>query len=171
MIAARHARALSAMYTERFGLTLNTWKVLSVVGCLGPLSATEAGSRASLEADKVTRAVDALAGQGFVLRRQDAEDRRRVILSLSTKGRRVHDAVAQVHDAMEREFLSVLAPVEIAALCGILDKLDARATEIFADRKAWRAIVDRRIANAAPARQVPQRPASTAPSSALRRSA
>jgi hypothetical protein len=87
-----------------------------------------------------------LVKQGFVLRRQDAGDRRRVVLSLASKGRRVYEAVIQVRDAIEREFLSVLAPVEIAALYNILDKLEARSIEIFSDKRAWRAIIDRRTA-------------------------
>jgi DNA-binding MarR family transcriptional regulator len=40
----------------------------------------------------VTRGIDALAEQGLVIRREDAEDRRRT-LSLSAKGKRIHDKV------------------------------------------------------------------------------
>jgi DNA-binding MarR family transcriptional regulator len=146
------------MYSEKFGLTVSTWKVLSAIGRFGPLSATETGTRTNLEPDKVTRAVDALTGQGFVARRQDSGDRRRVVLSLTAKGKRVHESVSKVRDALEHEFLSVLAPVEIAALYSILDKLESRAMEIFTDKKAWRTIVERQVAGSRPAEQHAQRP-------------
>jgi DNA-binding MarR family transcriptional regulator len=153
MIAARHTRAFSTLYSERFGLNMNTWKVLSVVGHFGPLSANKTGTHSSLEPDKVTRAVDALVEQGFVLRRQDSVDRRRVVLSLSVKGRRVHDELSRIRDAIEYEFLRVLAPAEIAALYSIVDKLEARAIELFSDKKAWRAIVDRLTTKPKPPRK------------------
>jgi DNA-binding MarR family transcriptional regulator len=146
------------MYSEKFGLTVSTWKVLGVVGRFGPLSATETGTRTNLEPDKVTRAVDALARQGFVARRQDPGDRRRVVLSLTAKGKRVHESVSKVRDALEHEFLSVLAPVEMAALYSILDKLENRAMEIFTDKKAWRAIVERQVAGSRPVERYAQRP-------------
>ncbi len=145
MLVARHMRALGGMYSEKFGLTANTWRVLTVIGRFGPLSGSETGAHTSLEPDKVTRAVDALAKQGYVTRRQDPADRRRVILALSPKGRRVHDEVGEVRDAIEHEFLSVLQPVEVTALYSILDKLEQRASELFSDKTVWRDVVERHV--------------------------
>src|SRR4051812_11540473 len=90
-IAARHARAFSTVYGGKFKLTVNTWMILSVIGRFAPLSANTAGPHSSLKPDKVTRAVDVLVDQGYVVRRQDSKDRRKVVLSLSLKGKRVHD--------------------------------------------------------------------------------
>ena len=96
MIAALHSRAFSTVYSKRYRLNVNAWKVLSVVGRFGPMSANSTGEHSSLEPDKVTRAVDALVKQGLVLRRQDPHDRRRVVLSRSVTGRRVHDELSQL---------------------------------------------------------------------------
>lgn len=143
MIAALHARAFSTVYTRRHRLNVNAWKVLSVVGRFGPMSANSTGEHSSLEPDKVTRAVDALVKQGFVLRRQDPHDRRRVVLSLSIKGRRVHDELSQLRDAMEHEFLSVLSPQEIAALYRMVDKLEAQAVKLFTNKEVWHEVIER----------------------------
>jgi DNA-binding MarR family transcriptional regulator len=143
MIAALHARAFSTVYSRKYRLNVNTWKVLSVVGRFGPMSANSTGEHSSLEPDKVTRAVDALVKQGLVLRRQDPQDRRRVVLSLSVKGRKVHDELSQLRDAMEHEFLSVLNSDEIGALYRIIDKLDAQAVKLFTNKEVWHEVMER----------------------------
>ena len=143
MIAALHSRAFSTVYSKRYRLNVNAWKVLSVVGRFGPMSANSTGEHSSLEPDKVTRAVDALVKQGLVLRRQDPHDRRRVVLSLSVKGRRVHDELSQLRDAMEHEFLSVLSAPEISALYRIVDKLEAQAVKLFTNKEVWHEVIER----------------------------
>jgi hypothetical protein len=90
-----------------------------------------------------------LAERGLVLRRGDAADRRRTVLSLSAKGRRIHDRIEQVSRALERELLTVLTSAEREMLYLVLDKLERRSSDIFDAGDAWRAIVhrhdDRRI--------------------------
>jgi len=142
-IAARHARAFSKVYSRNFKLTVNTWMILSVIGRFAPLSANSAGKHSSLEPDKVTRAVDVLVGQGYVVRKQDDKDRRKVVLSLSAKGKRVHDELNQLRDAIEHEFLGILTPAEVAALYRIVDKLEAQAMRLFNDKDVWAVVLDR----------------------------
>lgn len=141
-LAALHARAFSAVCASRFKLTANTWMILTVIGRFGPLSGNVASAHSSLEPDKVTRAVDALVRQGYVRRRQDSSDRRKVILSLSVRGQRVHDELNRLRDIIEHEFLRDLSPTEVAALYGILDKLEITAAELFSDRRTLAAIVN-----------------------------
>jgi DNA-binding MarR family transcriptional regulator len=140
IIARRQTRCLADMHAATFGLSVNGWKLLSVIEYFGPLSASEAGAHTSLEPAKVTRGIDALAQQRLVLRREDPADRRRTILTLSEKGRRLPDKVAQVSRALERELLSVLTPSERSMLYRTLDKLERRSSDIFARRDAWRNI-------------------------------
>lgn len=141
-IAALHARAFSTVYGRTFKLTVNTWMILSVIGRFAPLSANTAGTHSSLEPDKVTRAVDVLVGQGYVVRRQDLTDRRKVVLSLSAKGKRVHDELNQLRDSIEHEFLRVLTSTEVATLYQIVDKLEAQAVQLFSDKKVWGLVLE-----------------------------
>lgn len=148
LLTRQETKCLAAMYGPKYGLSISTWKVLSVIGRFAPISATEAGKRTSLEPDKVTRAVDSLVKRGLVLRRQDPEDRRRVILALSAKGKRTHDDIERVRHILEIEFMSVLSAEERETLYTVLDKLAARAAEIFTGKDAWRALVQRHAADA-----------------------
>jgi DNA-binding MarR family transcriptional regulator len=143
IIARRQTRCLAEMHSAKFGLSVNGWKLLSVIEYFGPLSATEAGAHTSLEPAKVTRGIDTLAEQGLVLRREDAVDRRKTILSLSAKGRRIHAKIEQVSRALERELLSVLTPTEREMLYLVLDKLERRSSDVFNGDDAWRDIVRR----------------------------
>jgi DNA-binding MarR family transcriptional regulator len=143
IIARRQTRCLAQMHSTTFGLSVNGWKLMSVIDHFGPLSASEAGAHTSLEPAKVTRGIDALAEQGLVLRREDATDRRRTILSLSPKGKRMHDNIEQVSRALERELLEVLTAAERETLYLVLDKLERRSSDIFAADDAWRNLVRR----------------------------
>jgi DNA-binding MarR family transcriptional regulator len=142
-LAGQQMRCLAEMYGPRYKLTIAKWKVLSIIGYFKQLSATELGRYTSLEPDKVTRTVDHLVRQGLVDRRQDPADRRRVILSLTIKGKRVNDSIEVVRKAIEVDLLCALEPGELSGFYAILDKLDARAAEIFGQAEAWRAISER----------------------------
>jgi len=131
ILSTRQVSQMSSVYFNEFGLTGNTWRVLSIIGYYGPMSATEVCEHASLEADKVTRAVDILSRKQNVLRRRNMQDRRKVVLSLSAKGRRVYDEIERHRYIMERDLMSVLDADELDALYGILDKIEQRADEIF----------------------------------------
>lgn len=152
LLAARQTRCLAEMYLQKFGLSVSRWKVLAIIGHYAPMSAKEVAERTSLEPEKVTRAVDGLVAQKFVIRRQDPADRRRVILSLSAKGTAVYNESETIRRAIESEFLGVLQPAEREMFYRILDKLERRAAEIFAGKQAWRHIVARRRGSGASAK-------------------
>jgi DNA-binding MarR family transcriptional regulator len=147
IILKRLIDCLAEMHQSRYDLSSNGWRVMSVIGRFGPLAAVEVAKYVSLEADKITRTVDVLVKQGFVLRRHDKVDRRRVSLSLSSKGKKVHDEIEHVRYALEYEFLSVLDDGELAMLYKILDKLEPQAREIFTPKDAWKAIFEKHRAN------------------------
>jgi DNA-binding MarR family transcriptional regulator len=141
IISKRLVDCLAEMHQSKYGLSINGWKVMSVIGRFGPLAAFEVGKFVSLDPDKVTRTVELLVKQSYVLRKQDSKDRRRISLSLSARGKRVHDDIETVRYAMEREFLSVLGPAELTNFYAVMDKLDAQARDRFGSRGAWKDIV------------------------------
>ncbi len=137
LIAKRFDQALVGMHSKKLGISVNNCKIMRVIAFSGPLSATELGARTSLDPDKITRAIDTLVDRGYVIRRDDEADRRRVVLTLSAKGRRVHDKIEMVVSAMESEFLSALSADERKALGSSLDKLEQHTSLIFGRREGW----------------------------------
>jgi DNA-binding MarR family transcriptional regulator len=143
LILKRLVDCLAEMHQTKFGITINGWKVMSVVGRFAPLAAVEVGQFVSLEPDRVTRTVDVLVKQGIVARRQDKQDRRRISLSLTAKGKRIQEQIERVRYALEYEFLSVLDDTELETLYRILDKLEPQAKSIFTSDGAWERIVNK----------------------------
>ncbi len=137
LIAKRFDQALVAMHSKKLGISVNNCKIMRVIAFHGPLSATELGVRTSLDPDKITRAVDTLVDRSYVIRKSDEADRRKVVLTLSAKGRRVHDKIEMVVSAMEAEFLSALTADERKALGSSLDKLEQHTSLRFGRREGW----------------------------------
>lgn len=141
-LAGQQMRCLLEMYGARYRLTLGEWKVLGVIGFFAPMSSIEVSEHTSLEPDKVSRTTEQLVRANLVTREKDPRDRRRVVLSLSAEGKRAYAEIEKVRHAIEVELLTVLNERELNSLYSTLNKLDARANEIFAGPKAWRRIVE-----------------------------
>lgn len=137
VIAKRFDQALAAMHQKKFAISVSNWKIMGVVAFFGPLSATELGARTGLDPDKVTRAVDTLVERSYVIRKEDEADRRKVVLTLSARGRRVHDKIELVASALEVEFLSVLTGEESRALLSSLSRLERHSSMMFGRREGW----------------------------------
>jgi DNA-binding MarR family transcriptional regulator len=141
ILAALSTRAMSGLLAERAGLTVSGWRAFSVIGAWEPISSGGVARRSSMDADKVTRAVDRLVEKGLVARKVDAADRRRVSLTLTTKGRRIYADLDHARRAIDVEFLSVLSEAERRSFFAALDKLELQARRIFSGRDAWRGLV------------------------------
>ena len=81
------------------GLTGAQADALVVIGQAGPLSLKELGDLLIAEAGHPSRLVDRLVEAGLVERRPAGDDRRRVELSLSARGRRLEKRVLATHEA------------------------------------------------------------------------
>lgn len=131
LLATQINRAVAHAYVHHYGRPALGWKVITVLGHFGPQTATEIHSHTTLETDKITRIVDSLVDQGLATRQQDSDDRRKVIVSLTAKGRRTNVQIEQMIGEMEREFLIVLSTAERAFLYEILDRLKERGSQVF----------------------------------------
>lgn len=134
VLTKRLDQALAAMHSKKLGISVNNWKIMRAIASHGPLSATELGCRTSVDPDKITRAVDTLVERSYVIRKDDEADRRRVVLTLSAKGRRVHDKIESVARAQETALLRVLNVEERKALLVCLKKLEQHSDTMFGRR-------------------------------------
>jgi DNA-binding MarR family transcriptional regulator len=137
LLATKINRAIAATYVRKFGRPAQAWKIVTVLGAFGALSASQINAHTSLEMDKVTRIVDRLVQQGLATRVQDPDDRRRVVIALSARGKRVNARIERIIADMEREFLLVLSRNEREAFYAVLDRLQARADQVFSGRRLW----------------------------------
>ncbi|MFN3259319.1 MAG: MarR family winged helix-turn-helix transcriptional regulator [Pikeienuella sp.] len=125
VLAQRVSRDFSAIYRERFGLSVAEWRVLAHLSAAGSVSVREIHLHADLEKSKASRAAARLEEAGLIEKRAGEGDRRLVALTLSPKGRETMAALIPLAEAYEAAVLARLAPEDRAAL----DRAIAALTE------------------------------------------
>ncbi len=139
ILSTKVIRCVAEMYGPKYGLLPSGWKAMAAIGRFGPVSGKEVCAHTTVEPDKVTRAVDRLVQLGYVKRKQDTADGRRVALSLTLLGRRVYADIEGLTRRVEIELQKGVSKQELDTLSRILGKLEARATECrIGDKNAWR---------------------------------
>lgn len=94
-----------------------------VVRCLadtGPISLKALGELLVCESGSPSRLVDSLVTRDIVERREDANDRRQVVLMLTTQGKKLDRAVRKVEDAMYAQIGAQLGADGVAAALKLL---------------------------------------------------
>jgi DNA-binding MarR family transcriptional regulator len=117
------SQSIAAEYQDRFELSMTEWRVMAVLGRFAELSAREVAERTAMDKVAVSRAVARLVEAGRVDRSTHGGDKRRSVLKLSEAGWAIHDEVAPMARAHERELLAKLDEGERVQLNRILDKL------------------------------------------------
>jgi DNA-binding MarR family transcriptional regulator len=127
ILSNRVSQSIAREYETRFDLSVTEWRVMAVLARFDALSAREVAERTAMDKVAVSRALARLVAAGRVTRRTHHGDKRRSVLGLSAKGWKIHDAVAPLALAHERDLLQQLSPQERETLSRILDKLTATA--------------------------------------------
>ena len=140
-IANRVSAKLARMYGERFNLSVTGWRVIAVLGQHEPLSAKQLADRTGMDQVNITRAVTRLASQSMVSRRIDRDDRRRIILRLSKKGRAVFDVVLPLAESIEAAILEELTVAQTEELRRTVAALVQRTEVVLSDDRDWRSFV------------------------------
>ena len=121
------SRALAAVYSERFGLSRDEWRVIAQLADVKELKATEIGQRTSLPKMQVSRAATRLEQDGLIVRETDPADRRNLVMRLTGAGRALYRRIEPVVLERERDLLAALAPAERAAFENALARIEAAA--------------------------------------------
>ncbi len=126
MISASIADA----YSERYGLSINEWRIMAVLGRFPGLSAAEVSERTAMDKVAVSRAVARLIESGRARREMAPDDRRRSVLELTREGRQIYNRITPVLLRYESELLEALDPAERRRLMGLLATLQDRARRL-----------------------------------------
>jgi DNA-binding MarR family transcriptional regulator len=117
------SQAIADDYQRRYDISVTEWRVMAVLARFEGLSAREVAERTAMDKVAVSRALARLVSAGRVSRVTHDDDKRRSVLGLTEAGWRMHDDVAPMARARERELLARLDAEERAWLTRILDKL------------------------------------------------
>ena len=125
------------------GLTAPQADALLVIGQAEPLSLKELGDLLIAEAGHPSRLVDRLVEAGLVARRAAGEDRRRVELSLTARGRRLEKRVVAAREEVLALARALLGERDVTPVVELLrDMLEVSTyVELIARRRALDAAV------------------------------
>lgn len=124
------SRAFARRYADAFGLSIPEWRVMAVLGRYAPASSQDICQRTAMDKAKVSRAVTRLVTGGLVSRRDNPQDQRQNVLTLSPQGLAVYRQIVPLALATERELLDGLSAEEVALLHALLTHLDTRAAAL-----------------------------------------
>jgi len=114
-------------YDKRFKVSIPEWRVIAILGRFPGLLAVGVAERTMLDKVAVSRAVTKLIRKGRIDREFADADKRRSILNLSDDGRKLHDEIADLALAFERDLLEGFSPEELGQLNSLVERLMARA--------------------------------------------
>jgi len=110
-------------FTQKSGLTLAEWRVLTNLYSFSPTTSRQLCLRLHTDKAEVSRACAALIASGYARRRVDPHDRRSALIVITPRGVRLHDQIIPLRQALQRELEAPLSAAEVADLHRILDKL------------------------------------------------
>jgi DNA-binding MarR family transcriptional regulator len=123
VVSNRVGDRLHRLCRERYGMAPPAWRVLAHLGELQPITAKEIGTRAAMDSVGLTRALNHLDALGFLERRIDPKDRRRIILTLTRAGLNAYNSLAPITVAAEEELLQGLTAGERKVLRSLMQRL------------------------------------------------
>lgn len=128
------SQGIAHRYQQDHDISVTEWRVIVLLGRYPGSTASELVERSAMDKVSISRAVRGLLDKGFLLRRTDRNDRRRMPLYLTRgRGKRVLESIVPLASAYETELLESLSARERADLEGLMVKLQ-KGAEALRDR-------------------------------------
>lgn len=88
-------------------LNKNQPLVIMIIGMVKEIMPSTIGTYVGMDRSSLSRMVDSLEEKGFVRRKNDPEDRRKVLVSLTEKGERCYEFLNKISEEMAAEILGL----------------------------------------------------------------
>ena len=132
-LAAKSGQPLIRYCEGRYGISRREWRLIAILGLQGPCSSSALAERAQLAAGPTSKAVSQLVAKSIVTRNPVPNDRRQVVIALTTRGREIFDALYPIVQELNERLLSALSPEERQTLDELIGKLEERVVSWMAD--------------------------------------
>jgi DNA-binding MarR family transcriptional regulator len=128
------SQGIAHRYQQDHDVSVTEWRVIVVLGRFPGSTASEVVDRTAMDKVSISRAVRSLIDKGFLQRRTDKNDRRRLRLYLTRgRGKQVLESIVPLAAAYEKELLESLNAEDLAVMADLLRKLQLGA-EALRDR-------------------------------------
>lgn len=118
---------ISATYRKGFGLKIPEWRLIAILAEGGEMTPLAIGRSARIDKISVSRAAAAMIARGLVCQRDNPDDGRSHLLSLSADGLALYAQIAPAALTMERELLASLSDDERSQLDQLLRRVETAA--------------------------------------------
>lgn len=132
-LQAKVSDNIAEIYTGKFELSRQEWRVLASLGNGELLSAKQIGEQTNLEKMPASRAITKMQTQGLLVKSTDKKDKRSSLLKLSEQGLSIYQQLIPMVLEREQELLSVLSVQEKNQLSEIFKKLTLKTIKISQD--------------------------------------
>ena len=122
-LQAKISHTIAEIYTGKFDLSRQEWRVLAILGRDEALSAKQIGLQTNLDKMPASRAISKMLSQELILKTLDKHDKRSSLLKLTKKGESLYQEIAPLVVQREEELLSIFDNKELSQLSSLLDKL------------------------------------------------
>jgi DNA-binding MarR family transcriptional regulator len=123
VLSNRVSDDFSRMYREKFGISVSEWRVVAHLYQAEKVSIREIYKRVQMDKSKASRAAARLEKSGYLLKKVNPADRRLVELSLTDKGRAMHDEIGPMGVAFQQDILDVLPKRDRARFLASMETL------------------------------------------------
>jgi DNA-binding MarR family transcriptional regulator len=125
LVASRLTRIMERT-CRPFGLSAPGWRIMALLGQTGAVPLREILNRSEMDKVRVSRAARQLRAQGYIEHQTVADDRRRVILQLTPRGKEVcRDLMRAVLD-LQTMFVRIVGSEEYKLLEQMLDRFESQ---------------------------------------------
>lgn len=123
----------SKLRQEDVPLTPEQFLLIDLLWNQGPMSQQKLADQMQKDKNSVTKLVDAIERKGFVVRQQNASDRRSNILVLTEKAQQLKDGAKKKGISILDEMLDGISEEELRAFLVTLRKLNCNMGEVTAE--------------------------------------
>lgn len=122
-VANKLSHSATVFYSRNFGVNVTEWRIMSLLAIEPGIPASRICHVIGFDKGPVSRTLALLQKRGLVTIRTDPNDGRSHSISLTAKGRNVHDKVIVAALERERRLLSCLKESEREVLIDLLRRL------------------------------------------------
>lgn len=130
VVANRVSQSIAKIFKEKFDLQIPEWRILVTLYSVGTMSFKEVTDRTSMDKTRVSRAQRRMIDLGLIEAEIDEDDRRKVNLSLTKKGREICQEIIPEAKARDLWLQEVISTEEQKQLEVIMAKLFKRTQEL-----------------------------------------
>lgn len=138
LLSQRLARAVESAVSVELGLSSRQWRVLVSLNRLGAVTASEVVQFSNLDKSQVSRVVQELAPRALIHQEGDAQDRRRIVLSLTDAGRAMVQKGLAGSESRQAYLRGSLSEADYATFDRVLGQLTEAADALLVQAKASR---------------------------------